>query len=456
MLNFHSKTLKFSISGLRGIFPDDISAQNLPNLIYAFHKVLPPGDIALARDNRPTGKAFLAIAQGTLLSLGRNVHNLDLVPTPTIKAYVAMEKLAGGIMVSASHNPIVYNGLKFIAQNGFFFNQDENDHFRRELARSADGNWGEISHQGTLYEAHEKSVQMHVDSVLKSTGLSKNSFPQDFSVAIDPVGSCGIDPAKLLLDTLGIQTKAIHAEETSDFPRPPEPVAAALSDLSTLVTREKCNVGFAFDPDADRLSLVDESGTAMGEEYTLPLAGLAALKNRSGDTVVNLSTSQLNRAVASQFSSQLHLSRVGEANVVAEMIKQNAVFGGEGNGGVIDPEVPSFGRDAIAGVAWILKLLLERGESLSKIASSLPQLHMEKVTIALKNPLDIHALYNRAREFYPTYHADTQDGLHLSGENGLPWIHIRPSNTEPIVRLIVESESKEQTREIVQRFSHEE
>ncbi len=447
MLNFSSPTLKVSISGLRGVFPDDLNAGNLPQLLEAFSRSLPPGDIAIARDNRPTGQAFLSIAAGVFASLGRNVYNLGLLPTPGIKAYTKINNLAGAVMLSASHNPVVYSGLKFIRAEGFFFDEKLNAQFLRNLS-SQSQLWGNLESIGVIYDKTKEAVDLYIHSILDSTGM----FHSGLCVAIDPVGSCAIGSAPALLQKLGARVVTIHGQETNYFPRPPEPTADALSDLSEAVRHNNCDIGFAFDPDADRLSIVDEKGNPLGEEYTLPLALLAALPERKGNVVVNLSTSHLNQFVAEKFGRTLYRSKVGEANVVDDMIAHSAAFGGEGNGGVIDPGINSFGRDALAGVAWILKLLARENKPLSEIVSKLPSLAMEKSKLALKDPLEIHHLYEKARDVFPDFAANTSDGLHLSAAGGLPWIHIRPSNTEPIVRIIAEGATPEETASLIDRL----
>jgi len=431
-----SPTLKFSISGLRGVYPDDISPEKWVEYVRAFATVLPPGAIAVARDARSTGPALSRIAAGVLTLLGRDVHDLGLVPTPTIKAYVAAKKLAGGLMVSASHNPAEYNALKFIKAKGMFFAADDNARFAAALEETP--LWGTFKKQGALLDAHTAAMEIHSSSILKVVKKPKRRL----KVVIDPVGSCGGEIAVLLLKRLGVAFTAIHLKETNTFPRPPEPTARALGKLAAAVKKNKADVGFAFDPDADRLSLVDERGRAIGEEYTLPLAILAAAKPDS-TIVANLSTSLLAEAAAKIKKCRFIRSAVGEANVVAEMIKIKSTLGGEGNGGVIDARIPSFGRDALAGVAHILGLLGSEKKPLSAWVALLPRYTMVKEVRKNVSGDAMLAAVTAAQRWIKNAKLDTRDGFYVSGlspSGGAIWLHLRGSNTEPVVRVIAEGE----------------
>ncbi len=435
---YESPTLKFSISGLRGVYPDDISPEKWVEYVRAYATVLPKGAIAIARDARQTGPALLQLTVGVLNLLGRDVHDLGLVPTPTIKAYVKEKKLAGGLMVSASHNPAEYNALKFIKKDGFFFDKTDNERFVDAL--EARPHWGNFKVQGKRLDCHAIAIDTHVQSILKIVKKPRKKL----TVVVDPVGSCGGEIALLLLKKMGVKVHAIHLEETPQFPRPPEPTASALKKLSQAVKRHKADVGFAFDPDADRLSLVDEKGVAIGEEYTLPLAVLAAA--RPGDTIVaNLSTSMLTERAALLRKCRFARAAVGEANVVQEMLKRKSTLGGEGNGGVIDERIPSFGRDALAGVAHIVSLLSSDKKTLSDWVKSLPQYTMVKEVRKNVTEPEMASAVRRFASVFTRPKLDRRDGYHLSGtmEDGAPyWLHLRSSNTEPVVRIIAETTSR--------------
>jgi phosphomannomutase len=435
-VKFDSATLKFSISGLRGVYPNDISPDKWVEYVRAFAATVPSGGIALARDARATGPALVKIAAGVLTLLGREVHDLGLVPTPTIKAYVKIKKLAGGLMVSASHNPAEYNALKFIGKDGFFFDAASNERFSAALDALPD--WGDYRKQGKIIEAHGAAIELHTASILKVVKKPKRRL----KVVIDPVGSCGGEIAVHLLKNLGVKYEAIHLTEVNEFPRPPEPTADALGKLAAAVKKHKAHIGFAFDPDADRLSLVDEKGRAIGEEYTLPLAILAAAKP-GGMIVANLSTSMLTESAAHIKKCKFIRSSVGEANVVAEMLRRKSVLGGEGNGGVIDARVPSFGRDALAGLAHIVALVASDKKPLSAWVDTLPRFTMVKQVRKGVGAEGIASAAEDAKKLITDAVVDTRDGIHISGRfQGSPvWIHLRSSNTEPVVRLIAEAEN---------------
>jgi len=444
-MNSASPTLKFSISGLRGVYPDDISPDQWIQYVRAFSAVLPAGPVALARDARATGPGLLGIASGVLTLLGRDVHDLGLVPTPTIKAYVNAKKLAGGLMVSASHNPAAYNALKFIKRGGMFFDAADNQRFVAAL--DGEITWGSYKVQGRRIDAHEAAIELHIASILKVVGKPKRRL----KAVIDPVGSCGGEIAVKLLARLGVKCETIHLAETSSFPRPPEPTAPALKKLAAAVKKHRADVGFAFDPDADRLSIVDEKGRAIGEEYTLPLAILAAAKPKA-TVVVNLSTSMLSENAAHMQGCRFVRSAVGEANVVARMLQLKAPFGGEGNGGVIDARIPSFGRDALAGVAHILSLLASGREPLSVHVASIAPTVMVKRTAHNVTSQQMSAAVGRARSMIQGAVLDETDGFHLSGtmQSGKKaWVHLRASNTEPLVRIIAEAGSKAEVESLL-------
>ncbi|MBX3722106.1 MAG: phosphoglucosamine mutase [Turneriella sp.] len=438
-MKYDSPTLKFSISGLRGVYPADISPDKWVEYVRAFSATLPAGAIAIARDARATGPALINIAAGVLTLLGREVHDLGLVPTPTIKAYVKAKKLAGGLMVSASHNPAEYNALKFIGKDGFFFDAAANARFSEALDGWAE--WGSYKVQGKIIAAHDAAIALHAASIAKVVKKPKRRL----KVVIDPVGSCGGEIAVYLLKKLGIKFEAIHLAETNEFPRPPEPTAEALGKLGAAVRKHKADIGFAFDPDADRLSLVDEKGRAIGEEYTLPLAILAAAKP-GGVIVANLSTSMLTESAARLKKCKFVRSTVGEANVVAEMLRTKSLFGGEGNGGVIDARVPSFGRDALTGMAHVLALVASAKKPLSFWVASLPRFQMVKAVRKGVSAEAIEAAAQKAMAIVDGAKLDTRDGSYISGKiAGSPvWIHLRASNTEPVVRIIAEAASQKE------------
>lgn len=442
-MKFASPSLKFSISGLRGVYPADIAPDKWVEYVRAYAAVLPSGAVAIARDARATGPGLMRLAAGVLTLLGRDVHDLGLVPTPTIKAYVNSKKLAGGLMVSASHNPAEYNALKFIKTGGWFFDATDNNRFSQALEAKSD--WGSFKKQGKIIEAHRAAIELHIKSILRVTKRPKRKL----KVVIDPVGSCGGEIALDLLRALGVSATAIHLKETASFPRPPEPTADALRLLRAAVKKYKADVGFAFDPDADRLSLVDENGIAIGEEYTLPLAILAAAKP-NGTVVANLSTSMLTEVAAQLKNNTFVRSTVGEANVVAQMLRDKSALGGEGNGGVIDARIPSYGRDALAGVAHIITLLASDKKKLSEWVKTLPRFSMTKQVRQGASAADLEKAAQKLTTMYPGAILDVRDGFHVSqGGDEAFWVHLRASNTEPVIRIIAEAQNEAQLKKIL-------
>ncbi|MDH4198946.1 MAG: phosphoglucosamine mutase [Spirochaetia bacterium] len=448
-VNLNSTTLKLSVSGMRGLFPDDINAANIPLIMHAFNQSVKPGTIAVARDNRPTGEAVEKIVTGVLQSLGRNVHSLGIVPTPTIKAYVQHHKLSGGIMISASHNPVQYTAFKFMKQEGFFFTAKENDILMENLKKNPEsGQWGIYKKQGNLIDAHDASVALHINYVLDRI-FPGNKIPSgNLKVAIDTLGACATEAAPALLSRMGIKFYSLFPEIQYSFPRPPEPVPSSLGKLSKFVVENKCDIGFAFDPDADRLAIIAPDGKAIGEELTLPIAMKEALFRKKGSVVVNLSSSLYNEYTASLYSCKVFRSKVGEANVVDLMKRKKAVFGGEGNGGVIDPVIPSFGRDSISAMGWILSLMLRTKLSLPAILEDFPEYFMRKEAIT-GNSKDIIKIANQIQNKYPKWKIDKSDGYHFISPHQEGWIHVRSSNTEPIIRILAEANSKRLLAELL-------
>lgn len=443
---------------MRGLFPEDLNPANVPLVAHAFSRSLKAGPVALAHDNRPTTEAMVNLVSAALLASGREVHLLGLVPTPTIKAYVAEKKLPGGIMLSASHNPETYNAFKFIGNKGFFFSNKDNEKLKKALKETPQ--FSPAHRQGKSIDAHEAAIDIHLNSVLDAVFEGDDPAhyvgKSDITALIDPVGSCATYISQRLAERLGIETHYIHKEYHGKFPRKPEPVPAALKKAGVAVKETKAHLGLAFDPDADRLALIDAGGAPLGEEYTLALSLQAAMATTPGVSVINLSTSWLNEYIAGKAGSRIYRSLVGEANVVTEMIKRKAVFGGEGNGGVIDPRINSFGRDSLAAMAHIIKLMVSSNKSLAELKKELPPVAMYKSTLTSITDTRMQRMYKQLANTFSDYESDTRDGLRMAHKTGLPWIHLRPSNTEPIVRLMIEAESLKQAKELAKQSGLEE
>jgi len=369
-----------------------------------------------------------------------------MVPTPTIQLAVEHHQADGGLAITASHNPIVWNALKFIAPSGLFLDGAEG----AEMRKIVDGNipratWDKL---GTV--THDKdAAREHIERILALPFLDVSGIrKKGFRVGLDCVRGAGGAFMPVLLELLGCKLATINMEPDGRFPRPPEPVAENLGELQKLVQDSHCDIGMAVDPDVDRLALVSDEGVAIGEDYTLALAAKEVLRHRKGVIVTNLSTSLIVDDIAREAGTRVIRAPVGEVNVATRMRAENAPVGGEGNGGVILSEL-HLGRDAPVGAALMLQLLLEEGRPLSKIVASYPHYIIVKDKLDRPSaPLD--TVYEALKRAFPDAQVDTQDGLRLTWPDR--WVHIRPSGTEPIVRVIAEAPSAEDAANLVRDF----
>lgn len=441
-------SLMISISGVRGKIGQGFGLEEALAFSKSFATMMNGGTVVIGRDSRPSGPYLESLLTSALLASGNSVLTLGLVPTPTTKAVVNLAKANGGIMISASHNPMEWNAFKFISKKGFFFSSEENQKLLSILQAGAFAK-EHISPKGYV-ESGEDYIDLHLSSVLKRVNVSKIK-KKKFTVFVDSVGGAGSYVVPKFLQMLGCKVISHNCNPDGTFPRPPEPTAAALKKVEPFFKKSKANIGFALDPDADRLVLFTPKRGAISEEYTLPLAlmNVLASSKKKSKVVVNLSTSFLNEEVASRFGGEVIRSKVGEANVVEEMIKTKAVFGGEGNGGIIDPNIPSFGRDTLSGIAHILNIMAETGKSIDELMDELPQLYMDKQSFPLAKGMSLETLYEKFQnEFAPQLISD-KDGLWMYVSDS--WIHIRPSNTEPIFRVITETKSKSDLESTLER-----
>jgi phosphomannomutase len=437
-----------SVSGLRGIVGVDLVPEVVERYAGAFGALVRDRggrEVALARDSRQSGPALAEAVSRGLRSAGVDVVDLGMVPTPT--AQIAVERLgmAAGIVVTASHNPIEWNALKFIGSGGRFLNREE----AAALYALVDGGKGAASVRVPPGEvrADATAVQRHLDLILGLPWLDVEAIRRRrFRVALDCVRGAGATIMPALLERLGCRVSAIHLEPDGLFPREPEPVPENLGELSAHVHETHAELGIAVDPDVDRLAVVDETGRPIGEDYTLAFAVRATLARRRGPVVTNLSTSLVVDDAARPFGVEVRRAPVGEANVVEMMRETGAVIGGEGNGGVILPEV-HLGRDAPVAAALVLALLAERGR-VSEVVNSAPRYAIVKAKIdrpagAIGDP------YARLGTLLAGASEDRRDGLRLALEDR--WVHVRPSGTEPVVRLIAEAPTEAEARELVAR-----
>jgi len=393
--------------------------------------------IVVGRDSRVSGPMFQPVVISALQSVGCDVILVDMAPTPTIQLAVEHHHAAGGLAITASHNPIEWNALKFIGPSGLFLDGTEAAEMRSvvegDIPRATWDKLGTIEHDAD-------AVHRHIEMVLGLPFIDVSGIRgKGYRVALDCVRGAGGAFMPLLLDRLGCKVSAINLETDGRFPRAPEPVAENLGDLEKLVRDSGSEVGFAVDPDVDRLALVSDEGKAIGEDYTLALAAKLVLRHREGGIVTNLSTSRIVDDIANEQNRHVIRAPVGEVNVATRMRTEKAPIGGEGNGGVILSEL-HLGRDAPLGAAIILQLLLEENRKLSEIVASYPRYSIVKDKLDRPAaPLD--AVYATLKTAFSDAEVDTQDGLRLTWKDR--WVHVRPSGTEPIVRVIAEAPTAE-------------
>lgn len=430
-----------SISGLRGVVGDKFNALLVLKYVNAFCAVIKDGPVVLARDPRPSGEWFSKIAAGTILSSGRDVIDLNIVPTPTALINIVELEAAGGIIITASHNPQNWNALKFADFNGLFL--DENN--SSELYKRVDNNnfyWGTWDTVAKYYK-DENGVKRHIDKLINSSPFKNNI---DRNVVIDTAGGASAVILPDLCRRMGCKLIKVLGKNTDGvFTRELEPVPNNIKELATCVKMNKNSIGLATDTDGDRLALVDEEGNAIGEEKTLQLAVKAVLEKKRGSVVANVSTSSAVRAIAEKYGCNFFSSPVGEANVVKKMKNVDALIGGEGNGGVIFPEIhPS--RDAQTAVVLILGYLQKNNISLKKAVEELPRRYMVKRKLDFyRDNLDKIDI----SEVLPEATISSIDGFKYEREK--EWIHIRKSGTEPVVRIITEAESKERAEFLAEK-----
>ena len=423
--------IKIGVSGVRGIVGRTMTPQLAVHLARAFATLCGQGRVAVASDTRSSGPLLREAVLAGLQYSGLVPCDLGVVPTPTLQLVVRQLGMAGGIMITASHNPVEWNGLKFVGSNGLFLSPFRSAHLmdtyhQRSFLEPPAGVFPEVEHLQDAFALHRERVFSVIDPGPIRAGR--------FRVLVDPGGGAGIRVDRAYLESLGCQVTQIHGEAVSAaFPRPPEPLAPHLEAASQRMKGGGFDVGFAQDADADRLVLLDELGQAVPEDQGLALALMSWLQGKApGTVVVNLSTSRMVDEVASSLGHRVERSPVGEINVVEHLLAVQGLIGGEGNGGVILPLVHPC-RDSFAGMALILSLMARTAQPLSRLLQSIPAWKMIKLKIPVPTLLG-RRLVNRWRERYPQ--GDLRDGLRVDYPGY--WFHLRASNTEPVIRLIVE------------------
>ena len=430
-----------SISGIRGIIGENLNTNITDFYSTIFSDIQIKGDILLARDSRPHGNVIYKSISKTLTSLGRNVISCGIIPTPTAQYIIKEKKLAGGIVITASHNPIEWNGLKFLDTDGCFLSPKK----MKDLL-SKDANPISTNKKGSIIES-EYAYQNHIQNVLSLSCIDIDKIrSNNFKIVVDTVNGAAYKALPELLEALNCDVIKIYCDNDGTFPRGTEPIPNHLEDLSKTVINNKADIGFATDPDADRLAIVDNHGNPIGEESTLVLALESYLKYYQDSQIIvtNLSTSMAVDVIAHKYNSTVKRSSVGEINVVEKMKKIGSSIGGEGNGGVILEE-SHLGRDSLVAAALVLNHLAQSDIPFNKILESIPHFIMIKDKIALQDNVDFNDIKALFQNDDVTFIEG--DGLKIIWEN--KWVHIRKSNTEPIIRIISEADTYENAKNLI-------
>ena len=453
-------TLIKSISGIRGtiggcvgdaLTPLDIVRFTASYATFIRKQSSSSNTIIIGRDARISGEMVSNIVSGTLIGCGFDVLDVGLSTTPTIEVAVQIEQSAGGIIITASHNPKQWNALKLLNDKGEFLSAKDGEEILA-LAENDAFTFSEVDDLGK-YTFDDSFNDKHIEEVLNlhlvDVDLVKSA---GFKVVVDAVNSTGGFMIPRLLERMGVECVKLYCEPNGKFPHNPEPLPKNLTEISKLVVEEKADFGIVVDPDVDRLAMVCEDGSMFGEEYTLVAVADYVLSKTPGNTVSNLSSTRALRDVTNNHNGSYEASAVGEVNVVDKMKATNAIIGGEGNGGVIYPEM-HYGRDALIGVALFLTQLAERKISAKTLRDSYPNYFISKNKIQLTPEIDVDAILTTLEEKYKNEQITTIDGLKIDFQEG--WVHLRKSNTEPIIRIYAESEGEEKANKFANDMINE-
>lgn len=445
-----------SISGIRGTIGgkpgETLSPLDVVKFTAAFGSIISTADnkkIVIGRDGRISGEMLNNLVVSTLNALGLDVVDLGLSTTPTVEIAVKMEKAAGGIILTASHNPKEWNALKLLNSEGEFISAEEGKKVL-QLAEKESFKFAAVDKLGS-YNLDESYLQKHIDAILEYELVDVKAIKKGkFKIVVDAINSSGAIYVPALLKELGVEEVIVlNAEVNGKFAHNPEPLPEHLRELSNEVNKQKADLGIAVDPDVDRLCFVCEDGSMFGEEYTLVAVADYVLSKRPGNTVSNLSSTRALRDVTVKNGGEYFPSAVGEVNVVKKMKEVNAVIGGEGNGGIIVPDF-HYGRDALIGIGLFLSHLAKSKKSIKQLRNSYPDYVMSKNKIELENGFDLKKIFDKIKQKYKNQPINTEDGLKI--EFDTDWVHLRPSNTEPIIRIYSESNFETTAQNIAHRL----
>lgn len=441
-------TLKISISGVRGIVPESLTPEVCLNFAKAFGTYLDGGKVVVGTDPRPSSEYLKGIVFSGLLSCGCKIIDLGICPTPTVGIMVRELQAAGGTVITASHNPLPWNGLKFIREDGIFLNENQ----ARKLIKIYESKQfsTDISKGVELFPS---AIGLHIQKILRAINPFRIRL-RKFKVALDACNGAGSFAMIKLLEKLGCKVFPIHCNLKLPFPHNPEPIPENLGELMHLVKEKKADLGLALDSDADRLSIVSEEGKALGEELTLALCVNHILeKNKSKSirkkiVVVNLSTSQVIEDLSSIYGAKVIRTKVGEVHVAEEIKSLKALIGGEGNGGVIYPKI-GFNRDSLTAAALILNYLSSTRKKISELAENIPKYQIIKTKIECQNLDEAWGLIEKVKNIFRKEPQIVTEGVKILFPKA--WLHVRASNTEPVVRIIAEAKTKKEAEELIKK-----
>lgn len=437
-----------SISGIRGTIGgkvgDNLTPIDVVQFVSAFATFLGkderPLTLVTGRDARISGEIINKLICSTLQSLGVHVIDLGLSTTPTVEMAVVQHHADGGIILTASHNPMQWNALKLLNARGEFISAADGAKVL-EIIEKQDYTFTDVHHLGK-YTSYDQAINDHIDQIMKLELVDAEAIRKaNFSVALDCVNSTGGIALPLLLKKLGVdKVQVLNGDVSGIFAHNPEPLPQHLEDIARMMQDGSFDVGFVVDPDVDRLAILNEDGSMFGEEYTLVAVSDYILQHKKGNTVSNLSSTRALRDVSNRYGVSYNASAVGEVNVVEKMKATNAVIGGEGNGGVIYPEL-HYGRDALVGIALFLTFMAKTGKKCSEIRSQYPAYTISKNKIELQPNMNVPEIMHKMAGKYSDYEVNTIDGVKIDFPDG--WVHLRPSNTEPIIRIYAEAHTEE-------------
>jgi phosphomannomutase len=457
-LNFYRMTLIRSISGIRGTIGgnqgENLTPIDAVKYAAAYGRWVKEQRnkenyrVVIGRDARISGHMMQQLVMNTLIGLGIDVVDLGLSTTPTVEVAVTLEHADGGIVLTASHNPKQWNALKLLNHKGEFLNAEAGQKIL-DIADAGEVSFAQVDDLGKIHK-NDAYIDMHIDEILDLELVDPAAIKKaGFKVVVDGVNSTGGIAVPKLLEALGVNPVKLFCTPNGEFPHNPEPLKEHLTDLMDAVKKENAHFGIVVDPDVDRLAFVDENGDMFGEEYTLVAVADYVLQNKPGNTVSNMSSSRALRDVTQKHGGSYAASAVGEVNVVEKMKETQAVIGGEGNGGIIYPEL-HYGRDSLVGIALFLSHLARKNGTVSELRATYPSYYMSKKKIELTPRLDVDAILNSIETTYSSEEINTIDGVKIDFAES--WVHLRKSNTEPIIRIYTESKSQSEADALADRF----